>query len=70
MTVSGKVRPLDIRRDLDDLGELIEIAFAGELARRGGDLREELRAAQRMVPLITVLSRVTDEFRHVFDGFV
>jgi ribosomal protein S18 acetylase RimI-like enzyme len=69
-TISGKMRPLDIRRDLDGLGELIEIAFAGELARRGGDLRAELRLAQRMVPLILVLSQVSEGFRHVLDGFV
>lgn len=70
MTISGEMRPLDIRRDLDELGELIEITFSGELARRGEDIREELRTAERMVPLLTVLSRVSDGFRHLFDGFV
>ncbi len=35
MTTGCKMRPLDIRRDLAALGELIEISFAGELARRG-----------------------------------
>lgn len=39
MTISGKMSPLDIiRRDLDEMGELIEITFSGELARRGENL--------------------------------
>jgi hypothetical protein len=42
MTANGKIRPLDIRRDLDHLGELIQASFADDLARRGGDLREEI----------------------------
>ncbi len=31
----GKLRPLEIARDLDGFGNLVEIAFTGELARRG-----------------------------------
>ena len=38
MTISGKMSPLNIRRDLDEMGELIEITFSGELARQGENL--------------------------------
>jgi ribosomal protein S18 acetylase RimI-like enzyme len=70
MSVNGRMRPLDIRRDLDGLGELVEVSFAGDLARRGGDFRQELRLIKRVIPLVIVLGRISDSFRHLVDGFV
>jgi len=66
----GRMRPLDIARDLDGFGELIEIAFPGELSRRGTDIREELESVRRLIPIVKALGRVSDGFRHLIDGFV
>lgn len=70
MTVSGEIRQLDIRRDLDGLSELLQTAFSGDLAARGSDLREELGQLRRLIPLVALLGRLSPSFRHVFDGFV
>ncbi len=64
------MRPFDLRRDLDGMTDLIEAAFAGELQNWGGDFREQMRLAKQTVPLLTVLSRLSANFQHVFDGFV
>jgi ribosomal protein S18 acetylase RimI-like enzyme len=70
MSIRGRMRPIDMRRDLDGLADLVEVAFAGELARRGEDFRHELQSAKRIVPLVLILGRISDDFRHVMDGFV
>jgi len=70
VSVRGHMRPIDMRRDLDGLADLIEVAFAGELASRGKDFRRELQTAKRMIPLVLLLGRISDDFRHVLDGFV
>lgn len=66
----GRMRPLDIARDLDSFGELIAVAFSGELSRRGTDIREELESVRRLIPIVKALGRVSDGFRHLIDGFV
>ncbi len=66
----GRMHPLDIARDLDGFGELIAIAFSGELSRRGTDIREELESVRRLIPIVKALGRVSDGFRHLIDGFV
>lgn len=66
----GVLRALDVRRDLDALVDLAEIAFTDALARRGNDLRAELCTARRLLPVLGVLGRVWGEMRHIFDGFV
>ncbi len=66
----GNMRPLDIARDLEGLGNLIEIAFSRELSRRGTDIREELNSVKRLIPIIKALGRISDGFRHLVDGFV
>ena len=70
MTLNGRIRPLDIRHDLEGLGELLEIAFAGELEMVGLDLRNEIEGIKRMAPLLLFLARISDDFRHLLDGFV
>jgi ribosomal protein S18 acetylase RimI-like enzyme len=64
------VRPLDIRRDLDALGELLAIAFADDATTVGSDLRAEVRMLKKLVPVVTILRLVSAAFRHIFDGFV
>jgi ribosomal protein S18 acetylase RimI-like enzyme len=68
--ISETMRPFDLRRDLDGMTDLIEAAFAGELQNWGGDFREQMCLAKQTVPLLTVLSRLSANFQHVFDGFV
>jgi ribosomal protein S18 acetylase RimI-like enzyme len=70
VSVSGHIRPLDLRRDLGGLADLVEVAFAGELARQGADFRRELQMAKRLVPVVMILGRISEDFRHIFDGFV
>lgn len=70
MLNTAHLRPFDLRRDMDAMTDLIEAAFAGELANWGGDFREQVRMAKQMVPILSVLSRLSKNFQHVFDGFV
>jgi ribosomal protein S18 acetylase RimI-like enzyme len=70
VNTSGKIKAFDIYKDLDALNELWETCFADELARRGGDIGEELRSLRRMMPLLSVLNWFSDGFRHLLDGFV
>ncbi len=67
---SDKIRPLELKRDLDALVGLIEIAFAGDLARWGSDFGEQVKMMKKFVPLIRFLSRVSEAFRNTFDGFL
>ena len=64
------IRPFDIRRDMDAMTDLIEAAFVDELENWGGDFREQVKMAKQTVPLLSILSRVSKNFQHVFDGFV
>ncbi len=66
----GKLRPLEIARDLDGFGNLVEIAFTGELVRRGVDIHQELNAVRRLVPIIKLLGWLSADFRHLVDGYV
>jgi ribosomal protein S18 acetylase RimI-like enzyme len=68
--ISETMRPFDISRDLDGMTSLIEAAFAGELQNWGGDFREQMRMAKQTVLLLSVLSRLSTNFQHVFDGYV
>lgn len=63
------LRPLDPRRDLPALAELVEIAFPNELDRAGLDMRRELRSIGRWLPLFVAVGRVAPTLRHSFDGF-
>lgn len=67
---SETIRPFDIRSDMDGMTDLIEGAFAGELQNWGGDFREQMRMAKQTMPLVSILSRLSTNFQHVFDGFV
>lgn len=64
------IRPFDLRHDLDAMVNLIEIAFADDEARMGQSFRAELQSARKVLPLLFVLERISDTFRHSLDGFV
>lgn len=70
MEPTGRMRPLDIARDLGGLGRLIQVSFPEELARRGTDIQDDLRAIRRLIPVVRTLGRVSQEFRHLLDGVV
>jgi len=64
------LRPLDIRRDMDAIGELLDVAFKDEMATEGTDIRTEVRMIKRLVPVVSVMRHVSETFRHIFDGYV
>jgi ribosomal protein S18 acetylase RimI-like enzyme len=64
------IRPFDLRHDVDGMIDLIEVAFADDEARLGQSLRAEFEAVRKMLPLILILERLSDTFRHTMDGFV
>ena len=64
------IRPFDIRSDMVAMTDLVEIAFKGDLERWGSNFREQMEIAQKMVPLLKALSRISEVYRHTFDGFV
>ena len=70
ITSNGKIRPLELRRDIDGLGDLVQVSFDDDLARSGQNLHEEIRSIKRMIPLLTALGWVSDYFRHIINGFV
>jgi ribosomal protein S18 acetylase RimI-like enzyme len=70
MTDNINIRTFDMRRDMEQLSQLTQICFADELALRGGDFYEQLRSMRRVMPLITALGWFSENFRHLFDGFV
>jgi ribosomal protein S18 acetylase RimI-like enzyme len=63
-------RPLDIMRDLDDIGRLINIAFADDLLRDGAAVRRDLALLTAASPLVWGLRLISPEMRDAFDGFV
>lgn len=67
---STTIRPFNLHSDMEAMTNLIEIAFAGELATWGGDYREQVRMARQTIPIISFLSFFSKAFQHVFDGFV
>jgi len=64
------IRPFDLRRDLDGMVDLIEVAFAEDEARSGENFRAELQSMKRLLPLILFLKRTSPDFKHMMDGFV
>ncbi len=69
MDTLSEMRPIDYRRDMDAIGELMDIAFGAELAVTGTDIRTEIKMIKKMVPVIRVLQPFSDTFKHVFDGY-
>lgn len=68
-TLSG-LRPLDPRRDLSQVADLIEEAFSGELEPGGLAALRDLRMLARMGPLVGLIARSDPYMEDVLGGFV
>lgn len=64
------LRPLDPRHDLNQVADLIEEAFAGELEPGGIAALRDLRVLSRMGPLVTFMARSDPYLEDVLGGFV
>ncbi|MCC7355024.1 MAG: GNAT family N-acetyltransferase, partial [Anaerolineae bacterium] len=64
------LRPLDPRRDLGQVADLIAVAFAGDLEPEGQAALRDLRAISRLGPMLTVVSHTSAEFQSFYGGFV
>ncbi len=69
MHASG-LRPIDVRRDLGEVADLIGDAFADELDQGGLSALREMRTLGQMGPFTQFLSRVSTEFDDMLGGFV
>jgi GNAT superfamily N-acetyltransferase len=63
-------RPMDVVRDMDGIGRLIDLVFADDIAIEGRQLQRDLAIMAAASPLLWGLRRVSAEFRDAFDGFV
>ncbi len=64
------LRPLDVLRDLDGVGKLIDIAFAEDIAIDGSQFLQDLTFLSLTSPAMWALRRISAEMRDSFDGFV
>lgn len=64
------LRPLDPRRDLSQVADLIEEAFGGELEPGGIAALRDLRMLSRMGPLVGLVARSDPAMEDVLGGFV
>ncbi len=63
-------RPLNLRRDLNQVAALIEEAFGSELDAAGWAALRELRMAARLGPFLSVLMPAGSRPNDMLDGFV
>jgi ribosomal protein S18 acetylase RimI-like enzyme len=64
------LRPLDVLRDLDGIGRLIDIAFADDIAQEGSQFLQELTFLTIASPAMWALRRISADMRDAFDGYV
>ena len=64
------LRPLDPRRDLGQVADLIEEAFGGELELGGLAALRDMRMLARMGPLVSLMARSDPYMEDVLGGFV
>lgn len=64
------VRPLNPRRDLNQVADLIEEAFTGELEPGGLAALRDLRMLSHMGPLVGLMARSDPSMEDVLGGFV
>ena len=69
-TGQAGLRPMDVRRDLIAVANLIHHAFENELDQGGLDALQEMRLLGRMGPLTHVASRFSQDFHDMLEGFV
>jgi len=64
------LRPLDVLRDLNGIGKLIDIAFADDIAVDGSQFLQDLAFLTAISPAMWALRRISGDMRDAFDGFV
>lgn len=64
------LRPLDPRKDLNQVADLIEEAFTGELEPGGIAALRDMRMLSRMGPLVGLMARSDPYLEDVLGGFV
>lgn len=64
------LRPLDPRKDLNQVADLIEEAFTGELEPGGIAALRDMRMLSRMGPLVSLMARSDPYLEDVLGGFV
>lgn len=64
------LRPLDVLRDLDGIGHLIDLAFAEDMAQDGASIHSDLAVLAATSPLLWLLRNISSEMRDSLDGFV
>lgn len=64
------LRPLEPRRDLSQVADLIEEAFGGELESGGLAALRDMRILSRMGPLVSLMARSDPYLEDVLGGFV
>ena len=64
------LRPLDPRKDLNQVADLIEEAFTGELEPGGIAALRDLRVLSHMGPLVSLMARSDPYLEDVLGGFV
>lgn len=69
-TQASGLRPIDVRRDLSEVADLIGNAFADELDQGGLSALREMRTLGQMGPFTQFLSRVSSDFYDMLGGFV
>ena len=63
------LRPLNVRRDLGEVADLIYDAFADELDTSGLSALREMRAFGHMGPFTLLLSHFNPDFHDMLAGF-
>jgi len=66
----GGLRLLDPRRDLNQVADLIEEVFAGEIGPAGLAAVRDLRMMSQVSGLVWLMERASEEFRDGLTGFV
>ncbi len=69
-TVVKGMRPVNLRTDLAQLADLIEIAFADSMDSGGRAALREMRYLSRSGPTLPLLSRLNDSVLHINLGYV
>ncbi|NHK31137.1 MAG: GNAT family N-acetyltransferase [Asgard group archaeon] len=64
------MRPINIKKDYDELIPFYDQIFEKELSAKGISIRSFLDEFKRMMPFFKIMGIFSKNFRHVFDGFV
>ena len=66
----ANLRPLNVRRDLGQVADLIYRVFADEMDASGLSALRDMRTFSRMGPFTVFLSHFSQDFHDMLDGFV